>query len=434
METILILKRVDRSNTRICKMNKFIGEIDLYGAFSRSCLFFLANVSVMLPQHVFAQELGQQTIKVGEADLYTTARFGVVNTDNAFRSESDAIGSAGFRIAPSVTLVADRRGLKFTAGYNGEYARFDQVELDYNDHTLAGSVDVILGTRKRFSALTNLTFRHEKLGTGLTRGSANVGDEQVQATDFAADANYIYGAPAAKFNVTGGVALQSVAFQNRSDLTEGSDYSEVKPYGRVSYRLSSDTRALVELGLSSFDFDNDFLDRSVVELLAGLSFQGTGKARGQVKIGVSSNNYDDSRVEDTSVLVANVNLTFSPSAISRVDVNFNRKINDNESIALSNGTAQTIGDTAVIRWRRNWSGFVKTVAYASFDNQDRDCRSSGTQTAELGLELSVLPRRWVEIGAGVSSTSVTADNCGEEIDNSLEYDLTEFLAFVRIFP
>ena len=434
METILILKRVYRSNINIGKMNKHKGNMKSNVTLSRACLLVLACSSVMVPHYGFAQELGQQTSKVGEADLYTTVRFGVLSSDNAFRSETAAIESTGFRMAPSATLIAERRGLKFTAGYNGEYAKFDQVELDYNDHTLVGSLDAILGTRKRLSASTNLTFRHEELGTSLTRGSANVGDEQVQATDFVADASYIYGAPSAKFNVTGGVFLETVAFRNRSDLTEGRDYSEVKPYGRVSYRLSSDTRALVELGLSSFDFDNDSFDRAAVELLAGLSFQGTGKTRGQLKVGVSSNNYSDSRVEDTAVLVANIGLTFSPSSISRVDVNFNREINNDEGVVFSGGTSQTINDTALIRWSREWSGFAKSVAYARLDNQNRDCPSSGTQTSELGFELSVLPRRWVEIGAGVSSTSVTADDCGEILDNNLEYDLTEILAFVRIFP
>ena len=434
METILISKRVDRSNLRIGKMNKCTGDMGLNGALSRARLLFLVIGSLMLTQHAFAQELGQQTIKVGEADIYTTIRFGVLSLDNAFKSETDTIDSSGFRIAPSATVVADRRGLKFTAGYSGEYASFDQAELDYYDHKLAASVDAILGTRKRFSASTNLSFRHEELGTDLTRGLVNAGDEQVQAVDFAADANYIYGAPSAKFNVTGGFFLQNVAFQNRSDLTEGRDYLEVKPYARVSYRLSSDTRALVELGLSNFDFDDDSRDRSVVELLAGLAFQGTGKTKGQLKVGVSSNNYRDSRLEDAAVLVANIGLTFSPSSITRVDVNFNREINNDEGIDFSNGTSQTIDDTALIRWSREWSGFARSVAYASFDNQDRDCPSSGTQTAEVGLELSVLPRRWIEIGAGVSSRSVTADDCGATLDSNLEYDLNEILAFVRIFP
>ena len=434
METILISKRVDKFNKGCSTTNRCASDKSSNAAFSRVFLFFLACGSIVLSQYAFAQELGQQALKVGEADLYTTIRFDVLSSDNAFRSQTDAIDSTGFRIAPSATVVADRRGLKFTAGYNGEYARFEQVELDYNDHKVAGSVDAIIGTRKRFSGTTSLTLRHEELGTNRTRGRASVGDEQVQAVDFAADANYIYGAPKAKYNVTGGLSIQNVAFQNRSDLTEGGDYSEVKPYGRISYRLSSDSRALIELGFSNFDFDNDSLDRSVVELLTGLSFQGTGKINGQLKVGVSSNDYSDSRVEDTAVFVANAGLTYSLSTSSRIDVDFNREINNDEGIDFSNGTSQTINDSALIRWSRRWSGFAKSVAYASFDNRDRDCPSSGTETAEAGLELSVLPRRWIEIGAGVSSRRVTANNCGSTLDSNVEYDLNEILAFIRVFP
>ncbi len=432
--TFLWYRSVFITPINIDKMKKCNGDMGVIRTLRRLSLVFLTSGSLLFPQFGVAQELGQRTGKIGEAELYTSVRFGVLTSDNAFRSEGNTLDSTGFRIAPSGSVVADRRGLRFTAGYSGEFARFDQAELDYNDHKIAGSVDAVLGTRKRAAASTSLTLRHEELGVGLTRGAANAGDEQVKAVDFAVDASYVYGAPTAKLNVTGGFSFGNVAFQNRPDLTEGRDYLKINPFGRVSYRLSSDTRALIEVGLSSFDFNNDSLDRSVVELLAGLAFQGSGKTLGQFKIGIASNNYSDSRVEDTSVLVANVGLTFSPSAISRVDVNFNRQINNEEGIDFSNGASQTISDKALIRWSRNWSGFAKTVAYASLDNQDRDCPSSGTQTAEAGLELSVLPRRWVEVGVGVSSRRVTADDCGATIDNDLEYDLNKILAFVRIFP
>ena len=434
MDSILISKRVCSTDKKIGKIQKGIAYRKSIRSHTRLCVITLALGCGIFQQNGIAQESGQQTGKIGEADVYTTVRFGFLTSDNAFRSEADEVDSSGFRIAPSVEVVAERRGLKFALGYSGDFAKFDKVELDYSDHRLVGSVDAILSTRKRFTASTNLMFRHEELGTGLTRGAVNVGDEQVEAADFIADANYIYGAPTAKFNVTGGMSLRSVSFQNRSDLTEGSDYLEIKPYGRVSYRLSSDTRALVELGLSSFDYDNDSLDRSAVDLLAGLSFQGTGKTSGQLKVGISSNSYSDSRVEDNSILVANIGLTFSPSSLSIIDVSFNREINNEEGIDFSNGTSQTIDDTALIRWRKKWSGFAKTVAYARFNNQDRKCPSFGTQTAEVGFELSVLPRRWIEVGAGLSSRSVTADDCGATLDSDLEYDLNELLAFVRIFP
>lgn len=429
-----MLKRAFEGKTKAVDPEAYITKLNKRKTIEQLSVFILVFGTLVSPQFVSAQETGQRTGNIGEAAVYSSVRLGVLSTDNAFRASENTVESSGFRIAPTASVVADRRGLRFTAAYNGDFASFSEAELDYNDHQLTGSVGAILGARKQLSATTKLTFRHEELGTGLTRGTANNGDEQVEATDVSVDANYLYGAQTAKFNITGGLLLQNVAFQNRSDLTEGRDFTKIRPYGRLSYRLSQDTRALVELAVSDFGFGNESFDRSVIELLTGLSFQGSGKTLGQLKVGVASNNYSDSRVEDTTVFVADIGLNFSPSSASRIEVNFKRQINNEEGIDFSNGATQTINDAALLRWTKKWSGFSKSVAYVSFESQNRDCPTSGTQSAEGGLEISILPRRWIEIGAGISSRNVTADDCGDAVGNDLEYELNEILAFVRIFP
>lgn len=434
METILIRKRAVNLSENRRKLKAKTTGADWFRDVGRATLPIFVIGLALLPYPVLAQENGQKTIGIGEADLFTSIRLSAFSSDNAFRVSENAVESSGFRIAPSATLAANRRGLKLTARYDGDFAGYTEGELDYNDHQIVGSVDAILGTRKRFSAYADLTSRHEELGTGLTRGSANVGDEQVRAVDVTVDANYIYGAPTARFNLGGGLFVKNVAFQNRSDITEGNDYSEVRPYGRFSYRLSKDTRALIEVGLSGFDFDNDLRDRSAVEVLAGLTFQGTGKTRGQLKLGVASNDYSVNEVEDSVVFVADIGLVFSPSTNSRIEVNFNREINNEEGIDFTAAGTQTIDDTALIRWNKKWSGFSRSVAYIELENQNRDCPLFGTQSSEFGIEFSVLPRRWIEIGAGISSRNVTADSCGDTVGNDLEYDLEELVAFVRIFP
>lgn len=434
METNLMLKSGCKTDGKVDKVELRTYDVDFRKGIARFCFLVVTGSTVLFSQPGMSQEVGQQIGSIGEANVYSTLRFDVLSSDNALRASDGKVRSNGFRISPSSTLVANRRGLNFTVGYNGDFASFTESELDYNDHRLAGTVDAILGVRRRFTASSTLTFRHEDLGTRLTRGSANVGDDQVRATDVVADANYTYGALAAKYNITGGLYFESVTFQSRSDVTAGRDFLEARPYGRVTYRLSADTRALTELRFINFDYDNDSFDRSVVELLAGFSFQGTGKTTGELKVGIASNDYSDSRVEDTSVFVADIGLSFAPSSNSRIDVNINRETNSEEGLDFSAGSSQTINDTALIRWSSKWSGFAKSVVYVSYEKQNRECPISGTQTSEIGVELSVLPRRWVELGAGISSRNVTADDCGNAASSDLEYDLNEMLVFVRILP
>lgn len=434
METTLILQQTHKTDKRNSYMNLWMFDVSQLISLRRAFLSIFVIGLVMIPQAGLAEEFGQQTGKVGEADVYATVKFGLLSSDNAFKVRSNKLEARGFLVAPSVSVVANRRGSEYTASYRGGFAEYSLEELDYADHRLSGSVDAILGTRKRFSFTTDFELRHEELGTDLTRGAAGEGDDQIQVADFSVDANYTYGAPMARINVVGGLVLQNIAFQNRSDITEGRDYSEINPYGILSYRISGDTRALVELGLSNFNFENDSRDRTMLEVFSGLSFQGAGKTSGQIKVGMAANNYSDNRVENTNVFVADIGLFFSPSLSSRIEVNFIREINNEDGLDFSSEGAQTIDDTSLVRWDKSWSGFAKSSAFVEFEKQERECPTFGTQSLEYGFELSVLPRRWVEIGAGISSRDVTADECVDGVSRELEYGLTEFSAFVRIFP
>ena len=402
-----------------------------------SCSSLISAVVVILTSGfsspmVLAQESGQVSVKVGEADLYPSVRLGYVSNSNVFRSSQAELEASGIRVAPSASLVATRRGLELKAGYEGAFASFSEDELNYNDHHIFGSADAVLGVRKRAAGSVNLQSKHEDLGTGFTEGNAVSGNEQVQILDFGANGSFTYGAPTARFNASAGLVVKSVAYQNRRDLTNGRDYFAVTPFGQLSYRLSSDTRALLELRLATLDFDNNSLDRFEVKVLSGFSFRGTGKSGGDVKVGVTQANYSDSIVQDRSVFTADIGVYFLPTALSRIDVGFVRQFNNEDLIDLTPNGTQTIDDTASLRWVNQWSGFVKSTASLEYLNQNRDCPSAASQRTKAGFEISVLPRKWVEVGAGFSSTSLSVDDCGIPSVPDSDYDLQEITFFTKI--
>lgn len=375
-----------------------------------------------------AQQASQLSIKVGEADLYPSVRTDYLSLSNAFRRSENEVEATGVRVAPSAILIANKRGLEVKTGYEGAYASFSEDELNYADHYLFGSLDAILGTRKRLSGSAYVRLRHQELGTYLTEGIATFGSDQVEIADLGIKTAYTYGARTARFNLTGGLNLQSVTFQNRRDITQGRDYIDIAPYGRLSYRLSVDTRALFEVGIRSLSFDNSRVDRNEARMLTGLSFRGTGKSGGEAKIGVSALSFNEGDRADQSTLTADIGLYFLPSSFARFDLDIQREFNNEEATEA----VQTIDDTASIQWQNQWSGFVSTTAFVELQNQNRDCPTSSTQSVVASFELSVKPRRWIELGAGVSNTSQSADSCVGTDSAALEYDVQKLSVFLNV--
>ena len=410
-----VLQKLLRSSVRFYMQVFFASFLLLFGTIS-----------------VYAQQAAQTAVKVGEADLYPTVRLDFESLDNAFRNSENAVEATGVRVAPSAILFANRRGLEIKTGYEGAYASFSEEVLDYDDHHLFGSVNAVLGARKRLSGSAYVKFSHDDFGDNFTRGNSASVDEQVELTDLGVSTAYTFGAPSAKFNITGGLGLRRIDYQNREDVTQGRDYVEFSPFGRLSYRLSADTRVLLEVGLREIAYEDSIYDRSEIRLLTGLSFSGTGKSGGVAKIGAASSSYEAGGFEDRSVLTADINLYTLPSKFSRIDLNFARKFDDLDATNSVDGSVQTIDDFASVSWRNQWSGFVASTASLSIQNKNRDCPTSTTKSIDARFDVSVKPRQWVEIGLGFSNINRTADICEGTASTDLEFEAQKILAFLKL--
>jgi len=109
-----------------------------------------------------------------------------------------------------------------------------------------------------------------------------------------------------------------------------------------------------------------------------------------------------------------------------------REFNNEEGLDLATTGVQTINDIASLRWRKRWSGFVRTSAGIAYRNNIRECPSAGTQSIRADAELSILARRWIEFGAGISNLNHSADTCSGVDTSGLDFDVQQITAFVRL--
>ena len=377
-------------------------------------------------------------IAIGESRLYPALSVGYLFDSNAFVTPDEEVETNAVVVAPRVDWVADRRLLTLVGSYAGEYAAYDEDVLDYADHTLSLSADAELGARRRTGGSITYLRGHETLGLDLTRGIATEVDELVTFDLVNAEGRFRYGASDARVNVEGGARLATRRYASLEELTDGGDYASVGPYALVSFRVSGDTRALVESRFTVYDFENDRRDRNDLELLTGLEFAATGALSGAARIGARVTSYDDDEradEEDGTGLILEADVIYRPSDFIRLSLTGEREIDNTETGA---------GDEAPIRtllrlgYRHEWSSRFFSNLFVSQRLIDRSCSDdtdAGTDTivGSVGAELGLRVRRWLEFGVDVSTQQRSAENdCARETVDEESFDYTRTLAGVYV--
>jgi len=371
----------------------------------------------ILPAPALAQIDEAASIKIGESNLIPSVRFEYLQTDNAFLNDSDQSGSeqteaTAFVIKPRADWTADRRLLSLTGTYEGEYASYSEETLNYADHSLQAAVNAELSTRQRFLARFGFRFDHQPLGTSFTRGISDSDAEQVEFIDTELTGSYNYGAQNARGNFILGLGFLARAYQNREDLTAGSDYISIRPFGQFSLRLSADTRAIATLRFSNTTFDNSVRDRNDVSLLAGLRFAATGKSGGEFQLGTSQSIFSQSNRDDEISFIAEAELFYEPSVFSRFELSAKRELDNDAGSPLDLSSVLTITDTANLNWRHEWSSRLFHVANLSYELENGDCPDRNSlATAAGGIELNLVIRRWLQVGASFSGRARDTTIC-----------------------
>lgn len=365
---------------------------------------FLSNAS--------AQEAGNASIKLGETRVIPELRLDYVSIDNTFNTANSPIEATGVILSPSVEWQADRRLLQLSASYSGAFGSYSESILDFNDHNLAFRVDAAPGVRHRAFGEFSVTKTHEDLGTGQATFVENP-TEQVVSTRVKLRTRYTFGVPSAKGNAGGGVDIGTQIFNDVGTITDGDDNSEITPYVFFSYRLSPDTRLVTQVNFKLTDYDQDRRDRTEIGFLAGLELTATARTGGSVKFGVSRANFKAAGISDTSQLISDVNLYFKPRSYSRFDLVFNRSFLTVDEDATGSG-ASLVND-ARLSWRHEWTSRFSTLASLKSNQVERNCPNNDSVNNTAGLELNVKVRRWLTLGAGVSSVSRSTDLCDTTI-------------------
>lgn len=354
-----------------------------------------------------AQQRGAP-IQIGESDLFPSAEISFLSNSNAFLTPDNETDTTAVAVSPRVEWLARRRLLDLSLVYQGDYAAYSEDNLDYDDHLLNFTANAELGARQRLNASVEVSREHEVLGTLITRGEADENTEQVEFTNLEAQASFAYGARSAKGNIEVGLRLANQDFTNQEALTDGRDFTEIAPFGLFSYRLSSDSRLLLEGRINDLNFDDDVRDRTDVSALVGITLGENRKTSGTARIGYTQASFDQDGRGDENAAIADVLLTWRPKDFSTFDLTLRREFDNSDATAVQD---LTVEDLVRLDWVHDWSSRVRTDAFVSRIGRGRECPDLDTATTSAGIQIGFSVRRWLVLGAGVSAASRTSDNC-----------------------
>jgi len=378
----------------------------------------VAAIYVSFSSTVVAQSDDQQSVKLGETDLFPSVKLTYQQDDNAFLSGADdQISTTSVVISPEVNWVADRRLLTLTGTYKGAYSASSESAINYADHLLSANAEAEFTARKRANANLSVELGHEALGINFTRGAAGV---------------YTYGAKNARGNITGGVKVFTQSFNNRKDVTSGRGHTGIEPFGIFSLRVSPDTRVLAEIRYGTTTFGNSVLDRNDLSLLVGATFAATGKLSGVAKIGSTISTFDTAGREDESNLIVESSLRYEATSFSAWTLFANRQLVNDDGNLASFDTVLAVEDEVGLIWNHAWSSRVSHRANIGYRANTAECPSDTINISRAGLELNVQVRRWLTVGANGNFTSRVAEDCDEITGNTDELDFDKMIIGAHI--
>ena len=405
-------------------------------ALTASLVLAAASWLSVAPARAQGNELDGTGVRVGQTRLFPELRLDYIAYDNVFLDSEDPTEATAAQLSPSVRWEAGRRLAEIEASYVGRYSTGSEDILDFAEHTLGLNGAAAPSSRSRVEGYASYRLFGEDLRV-VAPGEDEPSRVRVDIDRYDLGGWYGYGAAGARGNVRLGIDIDGYdpdVDDEEAIVLRRRQFTRVQPYARFSLRVSPDTRLLLETRFSDISRDGGRAGDSRVSVLTGLGFATSGAFGGEFRVGATRISFD-SDIDDENTLRVAASLFFQPTSFSRFDLLLSRDFDPRfGSSGVSASTAITT--SAALDWRYAYSDRVSHRARLAVEDEDVDCPLAGERQVDVGFELNLRVRRWIELGAGVDHEIDRLDDCGEEgidIDaDLLETDATRLGAHVRL--
>jgi len=347
----------------------------------------------------------------------------VENNDNVYlQADGNEVESTITRIAPALSLIGDMGAIQWNANYRAEQGTYSKDEDDdYLDQNINVAAGFEVNARNQIDVNAAFNSAHDARGAGALEGAAalNVLAEPDQYEETTAGVQYTFGADSAFANIV----ASADTYQKRYDdnkQQDGStidnsdrDYDKVTALVGAQLNLSPATKAVFEISQASISYDasdDDPREGDNLKILAGMSWDITGKTTGEVKLGSATRDFKNSDEDSTTRLSWSANLTWEPMTYSSVAL-YSAQSN-NETATVGSYIANTYTQ---VSWDHSFSTFVSAGIEASRSADTYVGASREDETVSYGLNVTYSPKAWMDVKASFNQADRDSTN------NDLDY-------------
>lgn len=337
--------------------------------------------------------------------------------------DATKVDSTVTRLKPSFGIQADLGATQLTAGYAAEKGMYTYDNDDnYVDHRLSASSKSELTSRSEVDFNLNYNIVHDDRGSGTVEGNAAIATEPDTYDETVVGAAYIYGSDSAMLNVKPYAEYYSKHYTNNKNLgTADRNHSKVKLGTLLTVNVSSATKALVEVRSTNISYEEDSAtaaarEGNLMNLLAGASWDITGKTTGEVKLGALKRSFDDSAVEDDTRFAWEAQLTWNPRSYSTVTFLTQQTANE-----TSGPGTYIASQYSLVSWDHEFSPFMSVVLDASLSNDEYvdDTAGREDEVVSYGVTGVFSPSKILDIKASLKDESRNSNIADLDYDRQI---------------
>jgi len=337
--------------------------------------------------------------------------------------DATKVDSTVTRLKPSFGIQADLGATQLTAGYAAEKGMYTYDNDDnYVDHRLSASSKSELTSRSEVDFNLNYNIVHDDRGSGTVEGNAAIATEPDTYDETVVGAAYIYGSDSAMLNVKPYAEYYSKHYTNNKNLgTADRNHSKVKLGTLLTVNVSSATKALVEVRSTNISYEEDSAtaaarEGNLMNLLAGASWDITGKTTGEVKLGALKRSFDDSAIEDDTRFAWEAQLTWNPRSYSTVTFLTQQTANE-----TSGPGTYIASQYSLVSWDHEFSPFMSVVLDASLSNDEYvdDTAGREDEVVSYGVTGVFSPSKILDIKASLKDESRNSNIADLDYDRQI---------------
>jgi len=357
----------------------------------------------------------------GGVNFVPSVNLDVQYDDNVTSAERDETESWVTILNPNFELSAEGDKSAYRLNYSvtqGEY--YDSDDDNFTDHEITAEAAFEFTARHRLSVFTNYLDGHEARGQGFSQGAGDVLSEPDQYQDTDVKAIYSFGAETAKGKLDLELGTRDRDFEG-GERTESRDRGT--DYGTVTFRynVGGRTELIAEVAQRDIAYDvtavgADELDSTEIDYLVGITWEGTAKTTGTVKVGHREKNFDSASREDFDGARWEANITWTPRTYSTFSFTTSRKSEE------TNGSGDFIDtDTHSVSWNHAWAQRLSSTLSYNYSDKTYEGSVDGREEELNGVNarLDYQLRRWLNVNAGVTYTDQDSTAAGSSYERTL---------------